>query len=94
MFLIKQRISIDSCSLNIFSSLLKQIVEIIDRSHVFFEQVWHFRVFKISILIANNTIEFFHFKLFRFYWKYFNIILSFFLYSLRENKLVKSIILF
>ena len=40
--------------------------------------------FLIYIFTANITIHFI------FYWKYFNIILSFFLYSLGENKLVYS----
>ena len=41
----------------------------------------------IPIFIANVII---HFNLFRFYWKYFNIIFSFFLYFLGENKFVYS----
>ena len=40
-----------------------------------------------SIFIANIRM---HFNLFRFFWTYFNIILSFFLYSFWENKFVYS----
>ena len=50
--------------------------------------MWYFRIFRLSILTANITID--HFNLFRCYLKYFNIILSFILYSLEENKFVYS----
>ena len=45
---------------------------------------------KFSIFITNTTIDFLQFNSVRFYWKYFNIILSFFLYSLGENKFAFS----
>ena len=38
------------------------------------------------MFIANITIDFHYFNLFRFYWKYFNIIFTFFLYSFGETK--------
>ena len=41
--------------------------------------------FRLFIFIANITI---HFNLFRFYWKYFSIVLPFLLNSLDENKFV------
>ena len=42
------------------------------------------------MFIGNITIDFDYFKLFKFYWKHFDINLSFFLYSLGENKFVYS----
>ena len=56
----------------------------------FFLNKLYFMVFKFSIFIANITIHFHHLNLFRFFWKYFSIIFSFFLYSLGENKFVHS----
>ena len=47
-------------------------------------------MFNISIDSSFEKITFHLFNLFRFYWKYFNIILSFYLYSLGENKTVYS----
>ena len=45
---------------------------------------------RFSIFIAKITIDFHYFNLFRFYGKYFNIILSFFSYSLGEKKYLYS----
>ena len=53
-------------------------------------KTWYFRVFRFSIFIANVTIDFHHLNLFRFYWKYLNIILSLVLYSLRKNEFLYS----
>ena len=50
---------------------------------MFFLNLWHFRVFTFSIFIANIAIDFHH-------WKYFSIILPFFLHSVGENKFVYS----
>ena len=57
---------------------------------MFFLSIWYFRVFRFSIFIANITIDFHYLSVFRFYWEYFNIYLSFFLYWLGENKFVFS----
>ena len=46
--------------------------------------------FVFSIFTANIATDFHYFNLFRFYCKYFNIILSLFLHSLGENKFVYS----
>ena len=46
-----------------------------------------FIFFRFSIFIANFAM---YFNLFKFYRKHFNIILSFFLSSLRENKFVQA----
>ena len=53
---------------------------------MFFKKYMTFDGFKISIFIANIKIGFHYFYLFRYYWKYFIIILSFFSYSLGEDK--------
>ena len=56
---------------------------------MFFKNILYFRVFKFSTFIANNAIDFLSFEtFFRIYWKYFNIVLSFFLYFFGENKLL------
>ena len=47
--------------------------------------MWFFRVLRFFIYFAKITIHFYHFNLFRFHGKYFNIIVSFFLYSLGKN---------
>ena len=57
---------------------------------MFFQNVWYFRVLNFFFISLNNTRDFFHFNLFRNYLKHFSIILSFFSYSLGENKLVYS----
>ena len=49
-----------------------------------------FYVFKFSMSIANNTMDFYSFNILRIYLKHFNI-LSLFSYLLGENKLVHSI---
>ena len=49
--------------------------------------MWYFRFFKFSIFIANIAILL---NLFRFYWKYLNIVLSLFFCLLGENKSVYS----
>ena len=56
-------ISIDSLPLNIFSTPFSHSVQIIERANVLLENKY-FRIFKFSILTANNTIIFFHLKLF------------------------------
>ena len=53
----------------------------------FFENVWYFRVFKFSILTANNAKYFFHLNHLRDR-KDFDILWSLFSYSLGENKFV------
>ena len=55
-----------------------------------FKEILYFCVFRFSIFIANIITHFHHFHLLRFYGNYFNIVLSFFLYSLGENKFVYS----
>ena len=52
------------------------------------KNIGYLRVFKFSILTTNNAIYFFHPNLFRIYLKKISIILSFFSYSLGENKFV------
>ena len=47
-------------------------------------------MFNISIDSSFDKITFHLLNLFRFYWKYFNIILSFYLHLLGENKTVHS----
>ena len=46
--------------------------------------------FKFSVFIANITMDFYYLYLFRFYWNYFNIILSFFLSLLEEDRFIYS----
>ena len=55
-----------------------------------FKNIWYYKVFKIFMFTTNNTIDLDYFKLFEIYWKYFNIILSFFSYFLGQNELVSS----
>ena len=54
------------------------------------KNIWYFRVFKFYIFTTNSVIIFFYFNLFRIYWKYFSIILSFISYLFGENKSVHS----
>ena len=64
------------------------VVTVSNRKIWFFKRhIWYS---DFSIFIANITIGVFatNFNLFRFYWKYFNIVLSFLLYSFGENKFV------
>ena len=68
---------------------LTHLLQTIERLDVFWKYMVIY-VFKFSIFIANNAIDFYHFSLFRFYWKYFNIVLSFLSYSVGENKLEYS----
>ena len=44
----------------------------------------------LYLATINNPIDFFHFNLFKSYWKCFSIILSFSSYLLGENKLIYS----
>ena len=81
------RISIDYSSLKIFLSSFSHLLQITERTNVFFKNIWHFRFLKFPILTTNIVIGFFHLNLFS-YWKYFSIILSFFSYLLGENKLL------
>ena len=69
------------------------LLQIIERSNVFSRMYDFFRIFRFFIFTTNNTIDFFQLNLFRIYWRYASIILSFFSYSLGENKLVYSNIL-
>ena len=82
-------ISIDSSSLNIFyihdHTYCKKYKDL-----MFLLKIWYFSFIRFSISIANIATDFHHFNLFRFYLKYFNIILLFFLYSLGKNKFVYS----
>ena len=55
-----------------------------------FKNIWYHKVFKIFMFTTNNTIDLVYFKLFEIYWKYFNIILSFFSYFLGQSELVSS----
>ena len=61
-----------------------------NRRLCFFENIRYFHVFKFSIFITNIIVAFHHYNLFRFYRKYFDIILLLFLYFLGENKFVYS----
>ena len=91
-------ILIDSSSLNTISLLLPHLSQIIERTNVLSKNIRYFRGLEFSILIALDAIEFFHAHLFRIYpkkkflvssyQKYFNFILSLFLYLLGENKLI------
>ena len=78
-------ISIDSFSLNMFFIFMTTLA--VSNRKTFFFSIWYFSFFRFSIFTSNIAI---HLSLFRFYWKCFNIILSFFLYSWGENKLVYS----
>ena len=81
--------SVDCSSWYMFSSLMTHIPQIIERANVL-----------LRIFIRLNTINSFHCHLSRIYskkkllvlscWKYFSIILLFFLYSLGENKFLKT----
>ena len=81
--------SVDCSSWNIFSSLMTHTPQIIERANVL-----------LIILITLNTINSFHCHLSRIYskkkllvlscWKYFSIILLFFLYLLGESIFLKT----
>ena len=68
-------ISIDSTSLNIILYSLPHLLPTIKRTNVFFKNIGHFMVFKLSIFIVNNTTDFYYFNLFRICRKYFYLIL-------------------
>ena len=56
-----------------------------------FEEIYDVLLFSwFSLFIAKIAIDSRYFNLFRFYGKYFNIILSFFSYSLGEKKYLYS----
>ena len=66
---IKRRIfniSIDSSSLNIFSSLLRHLLQILERSNVL-SQIYDILGFLISLHFALRTIDFSHPNLFKIY---------------------------
>ena len=64
ILLIKPRIfniSIDSSSLNAFSSSFLHLLQIIERTSVFSKRYYIFGFFKFFMLPTDNTISFFHF---------------------------------
>ena len=82
IFSIKTRISIDSSSLNIFSSSLLDLLKIIERTNVF-SKMYDILGF-LNFLYLLKIMQYILFS----YWKYFTIILSFFSILFRENTFV------
>ena len=83
-------ILIDSSNIFIFSASLPLLLEMTERIIILFVKIWYFRIFKFCIFTTSKTIGFFHFNLFRTYWKYFSIVLLFLSQSLGEYKLIYS----
>ena len=75
--------STESSTLNIFSSSVLHLQQIIERN--IFSKMYILGFLNFLYLPQITQKVFFHLNLFS-YWKYFCIILSFFLYSLGENK--------
>ena len=82
-------------SLNIFSTLLSHLLQILGKSNVF-SKMCDILGFLNFLYLSKPHNRFFHLNLFRTYWKYLSIILSFLSQSLGENKLVyfKKFIIF